>query len=199
MIIALAGVTVIIALVIVFATGGGDDEPTENLGTIGSNGAALPAFDGQGASDPALGTKAPIVSATDLDGNPVVIDASGGPNDTAKVILFAAHWCPTCQAEIPEVAEYLELNELPEGVEFVTVSTFPNASRDNYPPDAWFASVDWPHPVVADTQSGEIADLFGMSSVPSWVVLDNTRTVIARTTGALGPAGVDQLVQLAAG
>lgn len=191
------GAVVVLAIVIaIFVAGGGDDD--EPAAGISFNGTALPAY-GDGV-DQAIGLKAPIFVTADLaTGDQTVVGGGGGPNDTAKIILFAAHWCPTCQREIPEVADYLNATELPDGVEFVAVSTFPDSTAGNYPPEDWFDEVDWPYPVMADDSAGSIAQMYGMSGVPGWVVLDNQNFVLARASGAIGGDGVAQLVALAAG
>ncbi len=192
------GAVVVLAIVIAIFVAGGGDDGDDGAAGISFNGSALPTL-GNGA-DQAVGLKAPVFVTTDLaTGEQVVVGGGGGPNDTGKVILFAAHWCPTCQREIPEVADYLNAVDLPDGVEFVTVSTFPDPNADNYPPDAWFAEVDWPYPVMADDQAGSIASMFGMTSVPGWVVLDDQNFVVGRTTGTMGGNGVAQLIALAAG
>ena len=193
---AIAAAVVILVVIGLFVFGGGDDAETDE--GISFNGTPLPALaDGP---DPAVGMKAPLFVTTDLvTGERVVVGGGGGPNDTAKVILFAAHWCPTCQAEIPFVADWLSSNPLPDGVEVVAVSTFPDATRDNYPPADWFTGVDWPYPVMADDAAGSIMTMFGMSRVPSWVVIDDQNFVTVRVTGALDEAGLEALVGLAAG
>ena len=193
--IAAAIVVLVVIGLFVFGGGDGDDEAAEG---ISFNGVALPGLvDG---ADPAVGMKAPLFVTTDLvTGEQVVVGGGGGPNDTAKVILFAAHWCPLCQQEIPFVADWLNQNALPEGVELVAVSAFPDPNRANYPPADWFTGVDWPYPVVADDGNGSIMTMYGMSRVPGWVVLDNQNFVLTRLTGGLDSAGLDALVNLAAG
>lgn len=191
-----AGV-VILVIIALFAFGGGESDDGDD-DAISFNGVGLPAL--AAGADPAVGLKAPLFVTTDLaTGERVVVGGGGGPNDTAKVILFAAHWCPVCQEEIPVVADWLNTNDLPDGVELVAVSTFPDSSRANHPPSDWFAGVDWPYPVMVDDANGSILAMFGMTRVPSWVVIDNQNFVISRVTGALGADGVDALVQLAAG
>lgn len=192
---AIAAGIVIAAIVALFVFSDGDD--SDDTDEISFNGVGLPALtDGP---DPAVGVKAPLFVTTDLAGTErFVVGGGGGPNDTAKVILFAAHWCPVCQQEIPVVADWLAANDLPDGVEVVAVSTFPDATRENHPPADWFAGVDWPDPVMVDDANGSILAMFGMTRVPAWVVLDNKNVVVARVTGALGPEGLESLVDLAA-
>ena len=54
--------------------------------------APLPKFE-RPENDPAVGMTIPTVSGSDLQGDPMTIEADG----QAKVILFVAHWCPHCQ------------------------------------------------------------------------------------------------------
>ena len=190
-----AGLVILAVIALFVFGGGGSDDAGDDA--ISFNGVGLPALtDGP---DPAVGVKAPLFVTTDLaTGERVVVGGGGGPNDTAKVILFAAHWCPVCQEEIPVVADWLNANDLPDGVEVVAVSTFPDGTRANHPPAVWFADVDWPYPVMVDDANGAILSMFGMTRVPSWVVIDDQNFVVARVTGALGADGVDALVNLAA-
>lgn len=186
-----------VALVVIALLAFGGDDGDDGGDGISFNGVGLAALtDGP---DPAVGQKAPIFVTNDLaTGERVVVGGGGGPNDTAKIILFAAHWCPACQQEIPIVADWLNTNELQDGVEVVAVSTFPDATRVNHPPADWFAGVDWPYPVMADDADGSILAMFGMTRVPSWVVVDDQNVVITRVSGALDAAGLEALVGLAA-
>ena len=180
----------VVIAAVVAATGGDDDSVFEY------NGVALPEYTGA-ADDPAYSLKAPIVVAEDLDGNRLVVGSGGGPNDPTSVWGFFAHWCPTCQGEGPPIAAWLNENDLPDGVAVYAVSTFENPGRDNHPPSEWFDSVDWPYPVLADTDDADIASLFGMANVPGWVVLDEFNRVIHRQTGAIGVDGFAALVHAA--
>ena len=172
----------------------GDDEPDGP--ELQFNGVPLPPFVA-GESDLALFTPAPIFVTDDLEGNRVVTAGGGGPNDTAKLVGFFAHWCPTCQAEVPRVAQWLEANELPDLVEVIAVSTLADSDRDNYPPDEWFAASSWPTPVLVDSGDGEIGGRFGMPSVPYWVVLDHWNRVLERHSGTLTDEDLQRLVSLA--
>ncbi len=192
------GITVIVVLglgigLIGALSSGGDDDSEVAL-----NGEFLPVLPDAG-HDPAVGTKAPIFVTTDFDDERVVTGSGGGPNDTAKIIAFVAHWCPTCQAEVPRVVDWLNDNELPERVEVIAVSTFEDASRDNHPPSDWFDDVEWPATALEDSSDSDIAAAFGMTRVPGWVVLDDFNQVLTRTTGALDTAALEALVELAAG
>lgn len=189
------GIGIIIAVAVVVtifavAFSGGDEESP-----VAISGDFLPLHE-EGVADPAIGAKAPIFVAETFEGERVVTGGSGGPNDTGKVIAFVAHWCPTCQAELPKVADWLRTTELPDGVEVMAVSTFEDASRDNHPPSDWFQAVDWPTTAVAD-DDGAIATAYGFQRIPSWVVLDDFNRVLMRTTGVVSETDLSAMAQLA--
>src|SRR5690606_24156727 len=92
----------------------------------------LPRFTA-GTPDPAVGMTIPRVSGTTLDGDERTIE----PGGTAKVIVFVAHWCGHCQAEVPRLVEHLKTTPMPDDVELVAISTNVDAKAPNYPPSAW--------------------------------------------------------------
>ena len=110
----------IVAIVVLTFEG----EASAEFGDPVITGDALP-FLPEGGNDPALGTIAPEVTGADFAENEVSI-AHG---DTAKVILFLAHWCPHCQREVPIVQDWLESAPLPDSVELISVSTSISSTR----------------------------------------------------------------------
>jgi thiol-disulfide isomerase/thioredoxin len=197
MIVAVISAAIVIAALvaaIVVLTGDSADRPDD----LAFNGTALPAYVG-GETDPAIGAKAPLFTTEYLDGSYAFVGGGGGPNDTAKLVVFVAHWCPVCQAELPEISDWVARNGLPDGVEIVMVSTFQDPDRDNHPPADWFDDVGWEAPVAIDSQDGEIITTwFGMPSVPSWVLLTDLNFVLGRGTGPIPPEQLDGLITLAA-
>ena len=190
---ALAVVAAVVVAVVVLS---GDS--TFRPDDLAFNGTSLPTYVA-GVDDPAVGTKAPLFVTEYLDGEWAFVGGGGGPNDTAKLVVFVAHWCPVCQAELPKISNWVEENPLPEGVEIVMVSTFQDSDRDNYPPSEWFDAAGWEAPVAVDSGDGEIVtEWFGMPSVPSWVVLTDHNDVLERGTGPIPPTQLDQLITLAA-
>jgi thiol-disulfide isomerase/thioredoxin len=189
---------VAIAAVVVF-TGNGDDAndavdiPIDTeTGPIDVYGDFLTPY-----SDPdtGAGLAIPTVRATLLDGRSTEL----GPDGTARLIGFFAHWCPHCQAEVPVVRRWLETTTFPDGFEMVAVSTAVDPSAPNYPPSEWFAREDWQAPVILDDSAGSMAAAYGLTRFPYWVVVDADGTVVSRTTGELTEAQLDGLVELAAG
>lgn len=191
-IVLVVAVAVIVAIVLL------NIDDNERPDGLAFNGTALPAYVA-GVEDPALGAKAPLFTTEYLNGEYAFIGGGGGPNDTAKLMVFVAHWCPLCQAELPEISNWVAENGLPDGVEIVMVSTFQDADRDNYPPSAWFDAAGWEAPVAVDSEDGEIVtEWFGMPGVPSWVVLTDLNFVLQRGTGPIPPDRLEGLIALAA-
>lgn len=157
-------------------------------------GDALPAFDGAG-DDPALGMTAPVTTATSLaSGTPVTLDTG-----TARVIGFVAHWCPHCQAELPELTEWLGENRLPANTEFIAVSTAVSAERGNYPPSAWFNAEGWPAPVLVDDAEATLLNTYGFTGFPAFIAIDANGVVVDRIGGNVGVEGFERLVSSFAG
>jgi thiol-disulfide isomerase/thioredoxin len=156
----------------------------------------LPRFEGDPANDPALGTRPPVVTGADFDGEEVIIGESGRP----QLLMFLASWCPACQAELPLVVDWLEQGNLPDDVELIAVATGLDSSRDNWPPDAWFEEEGYDGPVLVDDADGTVAQAYGLNATPYWVALDRDGEVAMRVAGMIDLAQLSQLAEaLAAG
>ena len=141
------------------------------------------------STDPAAGTVAPTLTGTDFEGNEITIEADGRP----KAIYFLAHWCPHCQEEVPVVQQLIDDGQLPEGIDVYGVSTAVDATRGNYPPQAWLERTDFTPVVMRDDDAGTAFQAYGGSSFPYVVYLDGENRVISRSAGNL-PA--DTIVSL---
>ncbi|MFT3852485.1 MAG: TlpA disulfide reductase family protein [Ilumatobacteraceae bacterium] len=190
-----AAVAIVAAVIAVVASSGSDDKPStaglEQTQPVTITGSALPAYSDSG-SDPAVGVTAPKVDGLSFDGTPVSI---GGDSTTATLIVFAAHWCPHCQREIPKLAAWTP----PSGVDVIAVATQTSASSPNYPPSAWLEQEDWPHPILADSPTSETATAYGMSSWPAFVLLDKDGVVRWRSTGEIAMDDLTTAIQQALG
>ncbi len=191
---AIAGV-VVVAAVIAVATSGGDTETTTPSVPVVATGAPLspltdPLF------DPAAGTSAPTLTGPAVsgtaDGDVVEISANGEPT----VVLFVAHWCSHCQAEVPRVVALHAAGET-EGVRLLAVATANDPNRPNYPAAGWLASEGWPTPVLLDDAAVTAAKAFGVSGFPFITVLDGGGNVVLRTSGELGDDGLRRVFELA--
>lgn len=182
------GVLVAVAAVVVFGiTLAGEEERgvvesaalSPDVVMTGSN---LPTFTAA-EGDQALGMVAPEASSGDFAGAPASIEHDGIP----KMVLFLAHWCDHCRAEVPAVQAWINQNGVPDGVDFVSVATSINEIRPNYPPDAWLEREGWTQRVVVDDPANRIATGFGLNAFPFYVLLDGEGRVLQRLAGAQSP------------
>jgi thiol-disulfide isomerase/thioredoxin len=151
-------------------------------------GTALPRFE-QTIGDAAKGQPAPVVQGHDYQGNAVSITPTGKPT----VVLFAAHWCPHCEREVPLVKAWIDAGKAPADVDFVLVSTAADPSAPNYPPEEWLQAVAWPAPVVADP-TNTVQEAYGVSGYPFFVILDGDGNVVARLSGEIPINDLDSLL-----
>ena len=179
------------AIVLVNGSGGGSSTLPSDLPSASApaadapviSGGSLPQFQAPDG-DPAIGMTIPEVTAP---GGQIAL------NGKAKVLLFLAHWCPHCQAEVPVVQSWVNGGNLPADVELVSVSTAIDPNRPNYPPDAWLEGEGWTAPVITD-ETGTVAGAYGLAAFPFWVFVNADGTVAGRLTGELTTDQLDQIV-----
>jgi thiol-disulfide isomerase/thioredoxin len=152
---------------------------------------ALPMFEDSG-NDPAVLGQMRLTTITGPEYY-TGAEASFSPDDgKARVWMIWAHWCPYCQAELPEIqAWWPENSERFPNVELVTVTSAIDDSRSN-PLTPYLDSEQFPFPVIVD-RTGEVSRQFGTAAFPFWVVTDAEGTVVLRVAGALGVSSVDQI------
>ncbi len=149
---------------------------------VSVTGTSLPPMPGEaGAQDPALGMEIPAIEGQSFDGTPVSISPGGKP----KVVIFLAHWCPHCQAEVPRLVQWIRENGIPQEVEVVSVSTGVDAARPNYPPSRWLEREGWTVPVIADDAKGSVFNAFGVQGYPTFVIVSADGKVVRRLSGEL--------------
>jgi thiol-disulfide isomerase/thioredoxin len=175
------------------------DLPPELDGEVGPvevDGSPLPPLGAaEIADDPAFGTRAPVLVGEDFDGQTVRIDAAAnGPT----MVVFLAHWCPHCNAEVPRINELRDAGRIPEGLDIIAVSTALNPGRPNFPPSQWFEDMDWTYPVLVDgvdmvQQNFIAADAYGIDGFPFVTLLDADGNVAARWSGE---HETDEIIQL---
>lgn len=185
----IAGVVAAGAVIAVMVLSFGGSSSALEVGSPQIEGNALPAF-AAGQADPAIGLPAPTVRGTDFDGNAVAI----APGE-ATAILFLAHWCSHCQAEVPAVQEWLDGGGGVPGASLVSVSTAVDRLRDGYPPSQWLDEEGWTVPVVMDDEAGSAHRAYGGAGFPYWVFVDRDGNVAARWAGELS---IPQLAELLA-
>ena len=209
---AIVGGVVLVILVVLgialLASGDGDDDETESTVPAGETasgddseadseaggsqggetrpvtvtGTPLPPFESPDG-DPAVGMAAPVLDGESFDGAAVTI---GGPdeNDGPTMVVFLAHWCPHCNAEIPELIELEERGDLPDDLAIAGVSTAANPDGDNYPPSEWIVETGWPWPIMVDSPEFAALNAYGGTGFPFTVMLDESGVVLARKAGS---------------
>jgi cytochrome c biogenesis protein CcmG/thiol:disulfide interchange protein DsbE len=227
----LALVIVVIAVVAVVVSGGGGDdendatddapdvtsvagtgeavgpsavtgEPIDPLtATLTVTGDPLAPFEGDPDADVAVGTPAPGLAGTDYDGNPTAITPG---EDGPTLVVFLAHWCPHCNAEIPVLNEWRDAGGVPDDLRIVAVSTGVSTERPNYPPGEWLEEKGWEWDVIADgpfdgsaPPAGLVA--YGVSAYPFFTLIDAAGNVAARGSGELPVEALEELVARVSG
>jgi thiol-disulfide isomerase/thioredoxin len=176
------------------------DIPEELVGLIGPVeviGDPLPPLvSNDFTSDPAVGTPAPVLVGVDYDGNPIRIDAeAAGPT----MVVFLAHWCSHCNAEIPVINQLRDDGRIPDDVNVVAVSTAISPGQPNFPPDRWLDDKDWSYRALADgvdmtNESFIGASAFGVTGFPFVALLDDNGNVAARWSGGRPPSEIASLL-----
>lgn len=141
--------------------------------------------------DPATGSTPPTLTGQTFEGDPLTLDPGDG---RAKVVVFATHWCPVCQREIPRIREWLDDGGLPADVDLQLVSTSARSDGPEYPPSDWLGSVGWTEPVLLDNADSSAATSWGLRSYPYLVFVDADGNVNARASGELPTEELDRLV-----
>ena len=168
--------------------------PTSPNSELTIAGDALPPFDGTATTDPAVGMPAPTVFGNDYEGNEILINPADGPH----LVMFQAHWCPHCAANLPNVVTWLEDGTIPSWLPVTLVSTAESPSGPNYPADKWLQELGWTGRVLRDSPNddgaaGVAATAYGATGWPYFVVIGVDGQVLARAAGELTQADLQAL------
>lgn len=182
----LAVVVVIAIVVAVVASGGSDDNASATkfeTAAVTVSGTPLPTYDSAERPDPAVGETVPTLEGKSVfDGKPVTIEPNGEP----QVVVFLAHYCPHCRAEVPRIVTLAKQGVF-DGVDVTAVATGTTEEAPNYPPSAWLEREDWPFAVMADSKSGVAGNAYGLPAYPYFVLVDAEGKVAGRGTGEIPP------------
>lgn len=195
-ILGIVGGVVGLALVILLAISIAGEQPVDasiGFGEVEVTGDPLPIYNSQSPSDVAVGMTAATVSGTDWTD----VETTIGPDGTPKIIIFLAHWCSHCQAEVPVVQRWIDDGNLPDDVDMYSITTSTNRLSPNWPPQDWLEDEGWTVPTIMDDEIGTAAVTYGMAGTPFYVVLDGENNVVLRVSGEVGVGGLDQLVAAA--
>jgi cytochrome c biogenesis protein CcmG/thiol:disulfide interchange protein DsbE len=190
-----AVVAIAAVVIAVVASSGGSDSNSAAKGSketapVTVSGTKLASFTSGASSDGAVGSTIPTLTGSTLDGKPIEITPNGKP----QMLVFVAHWCPHCQAEVPRIVT-LANDGVFDGVDVTAIATGTNSGYPNYPPSTWLKNEDWPFPVMADSTGFDAAKAFGLASYPYVVFVDADGKVVGRTSGEIAPADLTKMVE----
>lgn len=195
------------------SVGGGDDEAsgtdgtsvtTDGLGGLPDTqpatvtGDSLPSFESGGGADPAVGMAAPVVDGLNFNGEKITLDGKDG----AYMVVFLAHWCPHCNAEVPRLLDWKNSGAVPADLRVIGVATAVAPTQVNYPPAQWFSNKGWSWPVMVDETTGEgtagkVAKAFGATGWPYFVIVGTDGKVKVRVSGEIEAAELQKVVDTA--
>jgi cytochrome c biogenesis protein CcmG, thiol:disulfide interchange protein DsbE len=153
----------------------------------------LPYWSGAAASkSPLVGQSAPDFSL------PVF---HGGVDDTSRIKLsalrgnvvvldFWASWCRPCTVQASILGDVLE--HQPDSVVFVGVNTADNPTR------ARESAERQKLPYVAVLDTGEVAEAYGASSLPTLVIIDRSGRVVSTASRVMSASEVEKAIAKAA-
>jgi thiol-disulfide isomerase/thioredoxin len=171
---------VVLAVGIALAADGEDgdagDGAVASFGPVAVDGVPLPAY---AEPDPAIGSVGPNVLGRTPDGDPIEIGLAG---QQPTLVVFLAHWCPHCQAELPLLVDLAEEGAF-DGMRVVAVLTGTNPDAPNHPPVAWLEREGWTGEVLLDDERFSAMSAYGQAGYPYLVALDTSGRVTGRTTG----------------
>jgi thiol-disulfide isomerase/thioredoxin len=172
------------------------EEYLDGIGPVDVIGDPLPAGTNS-PDDPAIGLPAPTLVGYDLDGDPIRIDPSA---DGPMMLVFLAHWCSHCNAEVPRLNQLRDEGRFPDGLEIVAVATGSRPDAPNWPPTDWLEdTMDWTYPTMLDgidmDAGSYIAyDAYGVEGFPTIVLIDEDGNVATRWSGEREPDEVVALI-----
>jgi thiol-disulfide isomerase/thioredoxin len=191
LIIGVAGGLVVVLLIVAVAFG--NSQVGSEYGSPTIEGQNLPLMPPNAPIDSsATGSVYPNVKGQDFSGDTVEIRNDDG---RAKGIVFIAHWCPHCQAEVPRVQAWLDQTGGVDGVDLYSVTTSMNSAQANFPPSDWLDRENWSLPVIRDDQENSVLIAYGAGGFPYWVFTNADGTVALRTSGELESAQLEQYLR----
>ncbi len=110
---------------------------------------------------------APEFTATDINGiEHSLSDYKGKP----VILYFWATWCPGCRRDMPGIQKLHEEKLKPEGYELVSVSL--DTDKGKLKSYSEGIEIDFPVLFTGQAWDNEIAELYEITSTPSFVFID---------------------------
>jgi cytochrome c biogenesis protein CcmG/thiol:disulfide interchange protein DsbE len=151
-----------------------------------------------GGTDLAVGMPAPKLEGLDFRGQDITVSSEDGP----YMVIFLAHWCPHCNAEVPRLIDWRNSGAVPADLNVIGVATAVAKTGANYPPSTWFSNKGWPWPVLVDEADGDglaglAAQAYGASGWPYFVIVGEDGLVKVRVSGEVESAELQEIVAAA--
>ena len=140
--------------------------------------------------DTAIGDPIPTLTGVSFDGSKVTIGPTGKP----QVVMFLAHWCPHCQAEVPRIVDLAKQGAF-KGIDVAAVATGTSAEAPNYPPSAWLEREKWPFPVMVDSLEWHRgAGVRAAPRTPTSCSSTPREAVVGRASGEIAPSDLQKIL-----
>ncbi|MFM7665241.1 MAG: TlpA family protein disulfide reductase [Actinomycetota bacterium] len=184
--------------VVAFTASSDDDASVEGASEFQNvvvTGEGLPEY-GKGETDPAIGMTAPVLEGFGFLGNEVTT-TPGNP----MLLVFLAHWCPHCQAEVPVLVKWSQSGLVPEGLDVIAITTGSDETAPNFPPSVWLANEKWPElwPVLVDNKDQTAGNAFGLAGYPYMTLIGTDGKVRWRNSGEITAEALTDAVNAALG
>lgn len=140
------------------------------------------------SSGPQAGEPAPAFAAMNSEGQNVELASYAGK---VTVLDFWATWCGPCRKAMPSVQALHERYEDNPNVVVVGVHFDKNYRAGN--PADYFEKNGYTFDLIPNGSA--VSKAYGISSIPSFVVIDESGTIIHRQTG-FGPDDVDTFASI---
>jgi len=190
---AVVGVGLLVAVfaIIIVTAGGGSDTTSADpeYGAVEGASSSLPPLPDAGA-DPAVGVVGPAIRSERPEGSITVDPATDGE---PTMLVFLAHWCPHCQAELPRLVQAAGEGTF-DNIRTVAVLTGTDPARPNHPPSNWLESEGWTGEEFYDDANGTAGGAYGLTNFPFLVFLNADGTVALRLSGEQAPETIEAAV-----
>lgn len=132
----------------------------------------------------AIGQTAPDFTARTLRGKKIELHKVKAEH---TLLVFWASWCPHCTAALPQLEKYYDATH-PEKLQIIAISV--DESKKPVLKEIKKEGYAWPNIAEQKGWDSPIALQYGVSSTPTFFLLDKDKKIIAK------PAGVQELIKL---
>lgn len=162
------------------------------VGEVTIVGDPLPEPPNPGEPDQSIGISVPGLVGTNPAREPSVVPVKNTPT----LLVFAAHWCPHCNDELPVIVDWMKGGGA-DGVEVVIVLTAIDQDRPNYPPAEWLDGFNFTGPVLIDDADSSAATAYGLTGFPMLVAISADGLMVDRVSGEQPTEVLDALAAAA--